>query len=336
MKSSNIADSVFAVNLHYTDLQNKTKELFFRCLDEKRNISYFEYELNKIWEDIDYSFMMDEITEYEDIIHSRNKEIIEQKNLDGKKTTEVSAIGNIFALVPISVITGMENKFIKQKIKEYKVSLKSNAYKVDKDAYLKMKVQKYTDQIVPYYLKEPTSTGKTIRYVDLSTYCSMIHNTNLTRTVWNQTIKDGEYMEHTLFYIPYHSFSCEHCLLHQNRIMTINEVLNIANNVNKQGNILHPNCKCVLTFYDNSVNFNYPRYTPSELAEQYKIRQRVNGLTLEKERVKTDIKIQKNLGNQDEVDKLNQQRNKINKNIRELKENLPTLELKKQVIAINR
>ena len=48
------------------------------------------------------------------------------------------------------------------------------------------------------------------------------------------------------------------------------------------------------------------------------------------------MRIQKSLGNQDEVDKLNQTRNRINKEIRELKEQLPTAELKKQVVAINR
>ena len=46
--------------------------------------------------------------------------------------------------------------------------------------------------------------------------------------------------------------------------------------------------------------------------------------------------IQQRLGNEDQVDILNQQRNKINKEIRKLKEALPTTELKKQVVAINR
>ena len=48
------------------------------------------------------------------------------------------------------------------------------------------------------------------------------------------------------------------------------------------------------------------------------------------------MKIQKGLGNQDEVDNLNSTRNRINKEIRELKEALPTAELQKQVVAINR
>ena len=70
--------------------------------------------------------------------------------------------------------------------------------------------------------------------------------------------------------------------------------------------------------------------------EEYHIRQKTNTLTLRKEELLTDIKIQKSLGNQDEVDKLNSQRNRINKEIRELQEALPTDELRKQVVAINR
>ena len=48
------------------------------------------------------------------------------------------------------------------------------------------------------------------------------------------------------------------------------------------------------------------------------------------------MKIQQSLGNRDEYDKLNAQRNKINKEIRKLQEALPTTQLKKQVVAINR
>ena len=77
-------------------------------------------------------------------------------------------------------------------------------------------------------------------------------------------------------------------------------------------------------------------YTDAELEEQYEIRQKVNSFTLRKEELLADIRIQKSLGNENEVDKLNQQRNKINSEIRELKEALPTEELKKQVVAINR
>ena len=325
MKNSNfVAESVFRVNLNYTRLQNKTKELFFRCLDEGRDIEYFKAELDKLWGKVDHTFMEGEIAEYEAQIHERNT---------GKKE-EIKNNNWVFALVPISVIAKTEKKFQKVKEKEYKNSTKSYAYQNNKDEYLKLKVAKYTNQMVPYYSQ---STGNLIRYVQPSTYSSMIHNTNLTRSGWNTTLYDADEMGITRFWIPYHSFSCPYCMEHQNKILTKSEIIEIAGEADEaSGDILHPNCKCEITFYMNDTKFNKPDYSDGELEEQYHIRQKVNSLTLRKEEVATDIRIQQRLGNQDEVDKLNQQRNKINKEIRELKEALPTTELRKQVVAINR
>lgn len=327
MKNSNyISNSVFKINLKYVELQNKTKELFFKCLEEEKDTKYFNEQINKIWGNLDHKFMNDEINEYEEIIH--------EINMQGKEIEQIKEKNNIFKLVPISVIIAVEKRFVKQKEKEYKNSKKSYAYKKDKKDYLKLKVQKYTNQIVPYYSK---STGKKIRDVELSTYCSMIHNTNLTRSGWNTTLNDADLLNQIKFYIPYHSFSCPHCLAHQNRILTKEEIINISKDLEEiEGDILHPNCKCSLVFYDKNTKFNNPNYSEKQLEEQYNIRQKTNALTLQKEKILTDMKIQKSLGNEDEVDKLNQQRNKINKSIRELKDELPTAELKKQVVAINR
>ena len=329
MKKFSIADSVFNINLHYVRLQNKTKELFFKCLDENRDIEYFKAELEKIWGRADYSYINDQIAEYEAIIHERNiegREVVE----DIPKGEE----GSLFALVPAGVVLGIISKFMRTKEREYKVSSNSPSYKNDKQEYLKLKVETYTNQVVPYYSK---TTGKIVRYVQPSTYNSMIHNTNLTRAGWNTTLNDADIVGVSRFWIPYHSFSCEECLRHQNRLLTKEEVINLVGYAEEtEGDILHPNCKCELVFYDSSTVFNRPSYSDYELEEQYNIRQKTNSLTLKKDEVLTDIRIQKRLGNEDEVDKLNQKRNKINKSIRELKEALPTEELKKQVVAINR
>lgn len=328
MKSSNyIAESVYKVNLDYARLQNKTEELFFRCLDEGRDVEYFKEELDKIWGNINHSYMGEAIEEYSEIIHERN--------ISGKQEVEVETKGNpLFVLVPFSVIIGIEKKFQKIKEREYKRSYESPVYKENKDEYLKLKVSKYNNQVVPYYSK---ATGKVIRYVQPSTYNSMIHNTNLTRSGWNQTLEDADRTGQTMFWIPYHPFSCPYCLSHQNRPLTKREIIDIAGDADEaEGDILHPNCKCEITFYGNDTKFNKPKYSEGELDEQYHIRQKVNTLTLKKERVVTDMKVQERLGNQDEVDKLNQQRNKINKEIRTLKEQLSTESLKKQVVAIKR
>ena len=328
MKNSSIAESVYKINLMYVELQNKTKELFFQCLENNQDTAYFNRAVRELWGNVDHTFMEDEIRGYEEIIHTKNMELL------GKEDVPQEKINQILKLIPIAVVLELENKFIKQKEKEYKNSTKSLAYKVNKEEYLKLKVQKYTNQIVPYYSK---TTGKKIRDVELSTYESMIHNTNLTRAGWNTTLSDGDLMDYSKFYIPYHSFSCPYCIAHQNKPLTKREVMNLIGHVEEQeGDILHPNCKCVLVLYDKYIDYRKPKYSKGELEEQYHIRQKVNSLTLEKEKVKTDIKIQERLGNYDEVDILNSKKNKINKEIRGLKEALPTNELKKQVVAINR
>ena len=342
MKNTNIAESVFRVNLKYVDLQNQTKELFFRCLDEGRDINYFRAKMQQIWGNIDYTFMEEEISSYEQEIHEQNMEKFGMKNNNTKDILKVATaigvgiLGKNFLDTKKSFdkIQNTEAKFVMQKEKEYQNSLNSLAYKVDKEEYLKLKVQKYSNQIVPYYSK---TTNELVREVELSTYCSMIHNTNLTRTGWNTTINDAIDMGYTKFIIPYHSFSCPYCIAHQNRVMTLEEVIDLTGDIEEQeGDILHPNCKCSLVIYDKNIDYLKPSYTKRELEEQYHIRQKTNSLTLQKEKIKTDIKIQQRLGNEDQADILNQQRNKINKEIRKLKEALPTTELKKQVVAINR
>lgn len=329
MKNSNefINESVFKVNFKYAKLQNQTKELFFKCLNEGRDLEYFKKQLEKLWGKLDHKFLQDELLEYEEIIHEQN---LKGKNIDAEET-----FSPLVALISLGVILGVEDKFKRIKEREYKNSLKSYAYKQDKKDYLKLKVEKYTNQIVPYYKKD---TNQIQRYVQMSTYNSRIHNTNLTRAGWKTTLNDADLLQANEFWIPPHNFSCPYCAMYQGRVLSRNEVeLYIGTEAEEQeGDILHPNCKCTLTIYDNGTQLRRPRYDEAQLEEQYKIRQKVNSLTLKKEEILTDMKIQKGLGNEDKVDELNQQRNKINSSIRELKKALPTAELQRQVVAINR
>lgn len=336
MKKSDffINKSVFKVNLKYTKLQNETKELFFRCLDEERSEKYFSKELDKIWGNLDHSFMDNDIEEYKRIIHDNNLQLFELAMPKTEK--QVKKENSFFDIISAVVIIGYEKKFVKQQEKEYESSLKSPLYREDKKEYLSMLVpKKDVNGIVPYYIK---STGK-VREVPLNVYASMVHNTNLTRSAWNQTLNDADEFKIDKFYIPFHNFSCPECLSHQNKIMSREDVELLIGDValEKEGNILHPNCKCVLTpYYSGLTKMKAKPYSKSTLKEQYDIRQKMNSLTLKKERLLTDLRIQKRLDNQEQVDKLNQRKRKINSQIRELKEELPTEELQKQVVAINR
>ena len=327
MKNSNfISESVFETNLKYVQMQNKTKELFFRCLDEGRDVEYFEQQMKKLWGSLDYSYLMKSVEEYEALMH----EINTGEKIEPEEVKKLNIIP-VLSLVALSVIKNTDDKFQNVKKREYETSLKSYGYTTAKDEYLKLKVKKYTNDVVPYYSKE---TGKIIRYVKPSTYNSMIHNTNLTRSGWNTTLRDGDITGQGMYYIPGHSFSCPECVGYQNKPMTKKQVERLIGDADEgEDELLHPNCKCVLTFYEGQ---KLTKINKEEAEEQYHIRQKVNTLTLKKEEIWTDMKIQKGLGNEDEYDKLNQQRNRINKEIRGLKEALPTDELKKQVVAINR
>ena len=328
MKNSSqfINESIFKVNLKYTQMQNKTKELFFKCLNENKPLEYFEIELEKLWGTLDHEFLQNELLEYAELIH--------QQNIQGRQI-KPDLIKTGIITIPIVNALLMEKKFKKVKEREYKISLKSYAYKNDKQEYLKLKVSKYTNQIVPYYYQD---TNTIQRYVQLSTYEAMIHNTNLTRAGWNTTLNDADQLGERQFWIPPHNFSCPICSAFQGKILSKQDVMrHIGIEAdNASGDLLHPNCKCELTIYTFNTVLQKPSYDEQEIERQYEIRQKVNGLTLKKEEVATDMKIQKQLGNQDQVDELNTQRNAINKAIRELKSALPTAELKKQVVAINR
>ena len=340
MKSSSdyINESVYKVNRNYANLQNKTEELFFECLDEERDVNYFIYKLDEIWGNIDHTFIDEQINEYINIIHENTLRQLniqeEEKNtkINPKMALGLVALGGLL-LKNKNKMEEAEQKFENIVVNRYKTYSNSPQYKEDKQEYLKLKVSQYDNQVVPYFNKD----GEVTRYVQLSTYEAMIQNTNLTRAAWNSTINDGLNLGYTRFWIPPHLFSCDKCSEWQGKILNSKEVMDFASHVEEQeGDILHPNCKCSLLIYTNDTELRKQELSKTEIDEYYKIRQQVNSLTLKKDRLLTDLRIQRRLGNQDEVDKLNSQRNKVNTQIRELINELPTEEMKKKVVAINR
>lgn len=341
MKSSSelIAKQVFSVNAFYNKKQNKTKILFFKCLKEKKSVEYFEKELSKIWDDVDHKFMDKQLYKLKELVHSNNVE--EALNLgrmekEYEKTMNWVIDDEYFKLTPESEFTKFEQKFKNNVDRQFKASQKA-IDNMDEGEYLTQKIDSYNkniNQVITYF----NSEGKSVRQVQLSSYLSMIHNTNLTRSGWNQTMSDSERLGRTSFIIPYHSFSCPHCLEYQNRVLTKFQVENIIGVEAREqtGDILHPNCKCTLSIYWDRSQIGIQRYTEEEAEEFYKLRQKVNTLTLEKSNLRTDMKIAEDLGDQAKVDKCRQRINAINKTIRDIKEQLPTEEMQKQITAIKR
>ena len=314
--SSFISDSVFKLSLYYTQKQNKTKQLFFKCLDHNKSEEYFRKELEKIWGE-ETEYIEEQITIFREQLHKEHT------------TAKLGTITIAGLGITKQLIDKTNKQFIDKKIREYSVRNNSPLLKTDKQDYLKKLVPKYTNDTKGYY-----SNGKLVRNVSPRTYNSMVYNTTLTRNGWIQTLNDGADLDQELYYIPFHNFSCPYCMQYQEKIMTREECIRLLGTDNENSEeLLHPNCKCVLAFYTNQ------RMKDIDLvkgAEEYTIRQRMNSLTLKKSEILSDIKIQKYLGNQDSVDKLNAQRNKLNKEIREQKSKLDTREKQIQVEAIKR
>lgn len=329
MKSSSIADSVFNVNLNYTKLQNQSKELFFRCLDEGRSEEYFAQELRKIWGNNDIKYLENEIAEYRAYLY--------EEHTGKEMTPEEKEKIEIVDVIKITGAIVLANELFKNaKTKEYKLRLNSYGYKTNKEEYLEKLVPKYTNDIKPYYRQgEPKTRENLVRYVSPNTYNSMVYNTVLTRNGWIQTLNDADEMDIEYLYIPSHSFSCPYCAEYQEKPMTLKQCYDLLGTADEQeGDLLHPNCKCELVFYDKDIKLK--RLNMIKVEEQYHIRQQVNSLTLKKEELLSDKRIYKRLGSQEDIDKTNQQIKKVNSSIKELQGALPTTELKKQVVAINR
>lgn len=329
MKSSNIADSVFSVNLKYARLQNQTKELFFSCLEAGAPLEYFEQELKKIWGTDDTSYIQQQVQDYRALLHEENTGEVLTK--EEKKKINVVGIVNIVGSIALA-----NELFKKAKAKEYQIRINSYGYKTNKNEYLEKLVPKYTNDIKPYYKAgQPKTKENIVRYVSPSTYNSMTYNTCLTRNGWIQTLNDGKDMNIDLYFIPSHNFSCPYCAEFQEKIMTAKECYKILGTADEgESELLHPNCKCELAFYDSDVKLK--KLDLMQIEEEYHIKQKVNSLQLKKEELLSDKKIYKGLGDQGGIDKVNSQIKKVNNSIKDLQKALPTTELKKQVVARNR
>ena len=341
--SEYIGDAIFNTKVRYTEFQNQTKIIYFDYLNKGKSVEEFSKQVYKLWGNIDHSFMDKQINKLQNILHNNNvKTAIDIGRLVGIDDTipssEFTIDSEFFKLIPESEFQKVEKTYMDHVIGSYKEASKIvNKPSVSEEEYLDYKLDIYDEeinQVVAYFNKD----GGIQRYVQLSSYLSMLHNVDLTRSGWNQTMADAEYLQAETFIIPYHPFSCEYCIQYQNRPLSKYEVENIIGvDAEEQiGDILHPNCKCTLSIYWNRNQIQKEDYNLIEKHEQYETRQKVNSYTLTKNKLEIDRDIANKLGFQDKVDEITRKINKINKKISKMVNSLPTASLKKQVVAINR
>lgn len=187
---------------------------------------------------------------------------------------------------------------------------------IDKAEYLLNKVSKFdkVEKVVPYYDKK----GRIVAYHDIASYNSMVYNTNLTNSVWNETLDNAIKTNNDLVYVPGHYGSCPYCAPYEDRIYSITGA-NIGFPLLQEAidnGLKHPNCKHPIENYSSEVSTTPSVSTPPEV---YNTLQKIRALELKKSRLRTDKSIYKELGSYEDVDKTNQKIKKVNEKLKEQK-----------------
>lgn len=303
-----IENEVQEYRLQTEKRENATKEQFFKYLLLGYSVSKFKKWLSKEWDDSDIEKMKVATSTLEKLVDKTNK--IENQG----KTQE------FFSIVPYKRFKELKKDFSEECLEYYKKRLEIASKVPNKAEYLKDFVDKYDKYManVPYF-----KNGKIYSWHTLSDYTSMIYNTNLTRTGWNRTFTDAEKAGTDLLYLPAHPYACPHCLEWQGKYYqaqgkgkypSIQKALD--------GGVGHPNCKHVPVPAFDDKKRQDELFNSTEWEEKYKAQQKLLAIERLKEKLRTDLSIYKNLGDQTSIDLIEAQIKKLNEKSREIKSSL--------------
>lgn len=303
-----IENEVQEYRLQTEKRENATKEQFFKYLLLGYSVSKFKKWLSKEWDDSDIEKMKVATSTLEKLVDKTNK--IENQG----KTQE------FFSTAPYKRFRELKKDFSVECLEYYKKRLEIASKVPNKAEYLKDFVDKYDKYManVPYF-----KNGKVYSWHTLSDYTSMIYNTNLTRTGWNRTFTDAEKAGTDLLYLPAHPYACPHCLEWQGKYYqaqgkgkypSIQKALD--------GGVGHPNCKHVPVPAFDDKKRQDELFNSTEWEEKYKAQQKLLAIERLKEKLRTDLSIYKNLGDQTSIDLIEAQIKKLNEKSREIKSSL--------------
>lgn len=310
--SQEIKDDVHEYKKKTTKFMDKVKTAFFIYLIAKKGTELYSKRVDK------------EYRVYIKDIDKLVKASLKKFNIKDVDTEAVNDIMERFNIDKTSVKTE-DDKYIQVIKNFYSKTLKTldKEWISEKD-YLSAKVSEFdkVEKVVRYDRRK--KDGNFV-YFDIASYDSMVFNTNLTRTGIRETIKDSLIRDYDVVYIDPHPFSCPLCQTLQGKFYSITGETTIYNGMmidsleyaQEQG-LFHPNCTHIprKAYPEDRVS---DRYTSEIWEEKYNVRQKLNAIELEKERLKSDIAIYEKLGNMEQVDKEKQKLKRYNEKIRELK-----------------
>lgn len=297
----------------YDKKLNKTELTYFRnLLEEKSPQEMLEY-LNKEYT-IDHTYMIKAIDEIKQIIKKKDK----IKTLEAIR----DIIPNLLEINPIEDFKRSELDYAQRVLNKYTQDLADIKMQKDKTKYLTTKIKTYTrnvEQYIPYF-----HNGFVWSMQNLATYNSMLYNVNLTRTAWNQSYKDSILLENDKFIINTHPFACPHCLQHQGKIYTRQELEDIVGIAVEDGakEILHPNCKCTLSIYWDKSQLDRQNKTTEE---DYKLDQKAKSLQRQINKRRTEKQAFEDIGNEEMADERRKQLSRMYEELRGIKGQMETI-----------
>lgn len=321
-----IDEKVWENKMKYHRMEMTTKQKFFESLHNKKSVEQYTKEIKELWESIDHTYMDQAIKELQRMVVQKdfkdaemygNKKITESSiKLENTRRDYVVEDKELYPLTPERDFKKLEDRYVNRHVKYYENMLNryEDSTELETDLVKVMKRYDKMDKNIPYFYKD----GSFKCWNDISTYSSMLYNTNLTRSAWNRTIYDSKLLGNHLFYLPAHPYSCEHCLEYQGFVYTDSEPITIEErNVLMQygkpgsprkenaikGGVGHPNCKHPWTLFWSKEQIQDEKYNSSEWEEKYKTQQKIQSIDLQKSRLLTDRRIYQDLGNQELVDK---------------------------------
>lgn len=300
------------------DYLDEVKKLVFTCLIGKISYDIFKGKLNKVnskYNKIEKNRTSKGYKKVKDKVVETNETPISSEKIDFTEK-ELSVL--LFKLDKTSQIKA-KDKFIKVVTNYYKTTLKTAKKEyISIDDYLKKKLTQYdkVEKVVAYHNQDGTIRA----YHDIASYNSMVYNTNLTSSAWNETINYCYENNTDIVYVEPHPFSCPLCQEWQGKFYSLTGKSSRYENIENayKGGLKHPNCKHNIT--TNVGQKETDDYSSDEWKDRYQARQKKQALELQRKRLKTDRDIYKELNNYEEVDKINAQIRTLNSAIKEQKE----------------
>lgn len=309
-----IDEKVYLFQKSYLKKLLSSKLYFFDYLYKNKSASEFENALNDIWKDLDFDFMNRSIEDLKKMVSQLNRNDLTIENIE---------LNNLNQLVDENVFKSLVDKFMQDLIENYESRKDTLSSGLDKEAYLSNYMDSYdkAQQTIPYFNKNGTIHS----FHAIDSYCSMLFNTNLTRSAWNRTIYDAEVLEKDLVYLPAHTFACPKCMQYQGKIYSISGKSEKYPSVQTalNGGVGHPNCKhSFVLYWEDITDIQEDKYNSDEWEEKYKIKQKIRALDREIFKANNNAKIYEEIKDANKLQKEKKKLKSYRAKRRQLKETL--------------